>query len=77
MNKEELQLVKELVTKALTDRNGLSLEAYNPISTLMQTNREFAMEMHDIIANVAIKDGRCIISSDNEDVWTELDGHEL
>lgn len=76
MNKEELQLVKEFVTKALSDQNGISLEAYSSISSLMQLSREFAMEMHDVLANVAINGNRCMILGNNDEVWSELDGYE-
>lgn len=75
MNKEDLTLIKDFITRVLSDDNGIAVQSYAPLSTLMQSSREFAMEMHDVLDRVAIRDGRCILLGEAD--MAELDGYEL
>jgi hypothetical protein len=53
MNKTTVQLVKEYITKTLDEPNGISAESYRALTALMQEDREFAMEMHDVVDRIA------------------------
>jgi hypothetical protein len=75
MNKNTIKLVKDYITKTLDEPNGISTEAYQALSSLMQEDREFAMEMHDIVALIATSKGRYFLLEEN--ALDELDGYEL
>ena len=52
MNKETVDLVKKYVTSTLDEQNGISKDAYDALISLMQVNREFAQEMHDVVNKI-------------------------
>jgi hypothetical protein len=52
MNKETVDLVKKYVTSTLDEQNGISKDAYDALIALMQVNREFAQEMHDVVNKI-------------------------
>jgi hypothetical protein len=66
MNKETLDLVKQYVEKTLDEPNGISKNAYQVLTSLMQVNRDFAMEMHDIVSKIDNNQDRYFLLEDNE-----------
>lgn len=66
MNKNTVQLVKDYITKTLDEPNGISAEAYQALSALMQEDREFAMEMHDVVARIATSRDRYFLLEEDE-----------
>jgi hypothetical protein len=74
MNKETLDLVKKYVTSTLDEPNGISKDAYEVLIALMQVNRDFAQEMHEVVDKIDSHGNRYFLLEDNED--TE-DGQSL
>lgn len=68
MNKEALELVKQYVTSTLDEPNGISKEAYNILISLMQTERDFAQEMHDIVGKIDSHNNRYFLLEENEEL---------
>lgn len=69
MNKETLDLVKTYVVYTLDEQNGISKEAYSALISLMQVDREFAQEMHDIVHKIDSHGDRYfLLEEDFEDV---------
>lgn len=66
MNRTTVQLVKEYITKTLDEPNGISAEAYQALTALMQEDREFAMEMHDIVDRIATSKERYFLLEEDE-----------
>lgn len=66
MNKSTVQLVKEYITKTLDEPNGISAEAYQALTALMQEDREFAMEMHDVVDRIATSKERYFLLEEDE-----------
>lgn len=66
MNPITVKLVKEYITKTLDEPNGISAEAYQALSALMQEDREFAMEMHDIVDRIATSKERYFLLEEDE-----------
>ncbi len=66
MNKNTVQLVKEYITKTLDEPNGISAEAYQALSALMQEDREFALEMHDVVSRIATSKERYFLLEEDE-----------
>ena len=66
MNKNTVQLVKEYIAKTLDEPNGISAEAYQALTALMQEDREFAMEMHDIVDRIATSKERYFLLEEDE-----------
>jgi hypothetical protein len=75
MNNTVIQLVKQYVTKTLDEPNGISTDAYNILMHLMQEDRDFAMEMHDVVDKIATSRDRYFLLEDTELEVT--DGYEL
>jgi hypothetical protein len=66
MNKATVQLVKEYITRTLDEPNGISAEAYQALTALMQEDREFAMEMHNVIDRIATSKERYFLLEEDE-----------
>ena len=75
MNKNTVQLVKEYITRTLDEPNGISAEAYQALTALMQEDREFALEMHDVVSRIDSGKDRYFLLEENEVLPDE--GYEL
>jgi hypothetical protein len=75
MNKEELNLIKQYVISTLDEPNGISKEAYDVLILLMQVNRDFAQEMHDVVDKIDSHNNRYFLLEENE--LDEDSGYEL
>ena len=75
MNSTVTQLVKQYVTKTLDEPNGISADAYSILMHLMQEDRDFAMEMHDVVDKIASSKDRYFLLEDTEQ--EDADGYEL
>jgi hypothetical protein len=67
MNKETLDLVKKYVTSTLDEPNGISKDAYEVLIALMQVNRDFAQEMHEVVDKIDSHGNRYFLLEDNEE----------
>jgi hypothetical protein len=57
MNKETIELIKQYIELTLaTDSGGISSDAYRALINLMQTSKEMAQELHEIVNNIALDD---------------------
>lgn len=65
MNKETVDLVKKYVTSTLDEQNGISKDAYDALIALMQVNREFAQEMHDVVNKIDSHGNRYFLLEEN------------
>lgn len=65
MNKETLDLVKKYVTSTLDEQNGISKDSYDALIALMQVNRDFAQEMHDVVDKIDSHGNRYFLLEDN------------
>lgn len=65
MNKETVDLVKKYVTSTLDEQNGISPDAYDALIALMQLNRDFAQEMHDVVNKIDSHGNRYFLLEDN------------
>lgn len=65
MNKETVELVKKYVTSTLDEQNGISKDAYDVLIALMQINREFAQEMHNVVDKIDSHENRYFLLEDN------------
>lgn len=74
MNKSTMQLVKDYVVRTLDEPNGVSIEAYKALMALMREERDFAMEMHDVVSRVALSKERYFLLEEPEE---EVEGYEL
>ncbi len=66
MNKNTVQLVKEYVIRTLDEPNGITAEAYQALTSLMQEDREFALEMHDVVDRIATGKDRFFLLEESE-----------
>lgn len=67
MNKETVELVKKYVTSTLDEQNGISKDAYDVLIALMQVNRDFAQEMHDVVDKIDSHGNRYFLLEENEE----------
>lgn len=67
MNKETVELVKKYVTSTLDEQNGISKDAYDVLIALMQINREFAQEMHNVVDKIDSHGNRYFLLEENEE----------
>lgn len=67
MNKETVDLVKKYITSTLDEQNGISKDAYDALIALMQVNREFAQEMHDVVNKIDSHGNRYFLLEDTID----------
>lgn len=65
MNKETVDIVKKYVTSTLDDQNGISIDAYDALIALMQLNRDFAQEMHDVVNKIDSHGNRYFLLEEN------------
>lgn len=77
MNKEYYFHIKQFLNKILKDKHGIPLHAYSEISTLMQIDKNFAMEMHEVVSNIAISNDRCFITNESCLDFDEVSEKEL
>jgi len=70
MNKETIDLFKQYVVATLDEPNGISKEAYSSLINLMQVNRDFAQEMHDVVDKIDSHDNRYFLLEDNEEEFS-------
>jgi hypothetical protein len=66
MNKETVDLVKQYVIATLDEPNGISNHAYSTLINLMQVNRDFAQEMHDVVSQIDSHGSRFFLLEQNE-----------
>ena len=70
MNKESIDLFKQYVVATLDEPNGISKEAYSSLINLMQVNRDFAQEMHDVVDKIDSHGNRYFLLEDNEEEFS-------
>jgi hypothetical protein len=73
MNKQVFHHIKRFLDIVLRDPNGISGDAFSELSTLMQTDRDFALEMHDVMDRVAISDDRFKITEESDSFINQLE----
>jgi hypothetical protein len=66
MNNTTVHLVKDYITKTLDEPNGISAEAWLAMGALMREDREFALEMHDVVDRIATSKGRYFLLEEDE-----------
>ena len=67
MNKETVDLVKKYVTSTLDEQHGISKESHELLIALMQVNRDFAQEMHDVVNRIDSHSNRYFLLEENEE----------
>lgn len=57
MNKETVELIKQYIEQTLaSDSGGITSDAYRTLISLMQTSKEMAQELHEIVNSIALDD---------------------
>lgn len=70
MNKETVDLLKQYIVATLDEPNGISKEAHNALINLMQVNRDFAQEMHDVVSQIDSHGNRYFLLEQNEEEFS-------